>query len=59
MKDKDLTKIRDLFRETADIIDEMIVLDAKEASGQDVKKEAESTMGRFMYNMVEISSLGD
>lgn len=53
-----LTRMRDLFRETADIIDEMIELEAKEASGQDVKKEMESTAGRFMVKMIEMNSLG-
>ncbi|KZL93543.1 hypothetical protein [Clostridium magnum] len=58
-RDESIVKMRDLFRETADIIDEMLELETKEAAGQDVSKEAESVAGRFMFKMMEISSLGD
>lgn len=57
--DKDLIKMRDLFRESADIIDELIDLQAKEVAGRDVKKEIESTYGRFVYKMMELQSLSD
>lgn len=56
--DKDLIKMRDLFRETADIIDELLELGAREANGEDVKKESEIVLGRFMYKTVELQSLG-
>lgn len=54
--DKDLVKMRDLFKECADIIDEILELGVREASGEDVKKESESVMGRFMYKMIELQS---
>jgi hypothetical protein len=57
-KDNELVKVRDLFRETADIIDEMLELESKEAAGEDVKKDMESVTGRFMYKMMEISNIG-
>jgi len=55
--DKDLVKMRDIFRETADIIDEILDLSAREAAGEDVKKESEGALGRFMYKMVELQSM--
>lgn len=56
-KDEDLIKIRDCFREAADIIDEMLMLSSKEAGGEDVKKELESITGRFMFKMMELQSM--
>lgn len=50
-------KMRDLFRETADIIDEMLALEEREKNGADVKKELESAAGRFFMKMLELSTL--
>jgi hypothetical protein len=55
--DKDLIKMRDLFKETAEIIDELLDLEVKEASGEDVKKETESVAGRLMFKMLELQNL--
>lgn len=57
--DKDLIKMRDLFKSTADIIDELLELQKKEANGDDVTKELESVAGRFMFKMIELQSLGE
>lgn len=57
--DKDLIKLRDLFRESADIIDEMLELERREANGEEVTKEVESVAGRFMIKMVEISNCSE
>lgn len=52
-----LIRIRDVFRETADIIDEMLVLGEREDKGEDVKKNFESVIGRFTIKMLELESL--
>jgi hypothetical protein len=54
---EDMIKMRDVFREAADIIDEMIALDAKEKNGEDVGKESEAALGRFVFKMVELQNL--
>lgn len=57
MDDKDLIVMRDMFRESADIIDELLELDKREKNGEDVAKELESVLGRFMLKMMKISEL--
>lgn len=57
MDNKDLIKMRDAFRESADIIDEMLALEEREKNGEDVKNELESVVGRFVMKMLEINSL--
>jgi hypothetical protein len=52
----ELIKMRDVFRETADIIDEIIILQDKEETPE-VKKEHEAILGRFMLKMIELQSL--
>ncbi len=52
----DLIKLRDVFRETADIIDELIELEDKEETPE-VKKEYESILGRFIIKMAELQKL--
>jgi len=59
MKNKNLIKARDLFRECADIMDEMIVLDEKEENGEDVKREIENATGRLLIKMLELSVLSN
>ena len=54
---EDLIKMRDIFKECADIIDEILALGVREAAGEDVKKESESVLGRFAYKMIEMESM--
>lgn len=57
--DDNLIKMRDTFRGAADIIDELLDLEVREASGEDVTKDTESVTGRFMYKMMEMQSLSN
>lgn len=50
-------KIRDTFREAADIIDELVELDEREKNGEYLKKETEAALGRFMMKMLELQAL--
>ena len=52
-----LEKMRDIFRETADIIDEVLILEERESNGEGVQKESEAALGRFMFKMIELQSL--
>lgn len=56
-KDKEFLRVRDAFRECADIMDKIIELEEKEESGQDVKAEMERLMGRYMILLMELNSL--
>ena len=49
-----IVKMRDILRETADIIDEVLELEKRDEEGQDVEKELESVMGRFFMKLLEI-----
>lgn len=51
-----LIKMRDLFRESADIIDELLELQEQEETAE-VKQQYESALGRFMLKMMELQSL--
>ena len=53
----DMLKVRDCLRETADIIDEIIELEERANNGEDVEKELESVMGRYLLKLVELNSL--
>lgn len=57
--DEKLINLRDVFRELADIIDEMLNLEIKENEGQDVKKEIESITGRYILKIMELEVLGN
>lgn len=58
MNDKEkVIKMRDLFLETAYVLDELIELDKREENGEDVEKEGEATAGRLMFKMVELQSI--
>lgn len=53
MENKDeLIKIRDTFRETADIIDEIIELE-----GEDTTEEMGCLLGKLLLKMLELSHL--
>ncbi|MBS6503489.1 MAG: hypothetical protein KH415_18050 [Clostridium sp.] len=54
---KDLIRLRDTFRELANILDEAIELEKREESGEDVAKETESIMGRFLIKCIELEIL--
>lgn len=57
--DKDLIKMRDLFRETANIMDELLNLEVRDAVGEDVEKETESVTGRFLFKMMQLESMSN
>ena len=54
---KDMIRLRDALRGSADILDEFIALKAKEDGGEDITKESESVLGRFMLKMMDLQSL--
>jgi len=53
----DMIKMRDVFRQTADIIDEFVALKPREDAGEDITKESESILGRFMFKMIELEAM--
>lgn len=57
MDNDDLIKLRDLFRECANIIDELIELDSRTDKGEDVTKELENVTGRFVIRMMQLNNL--
>lgn len=57
--DNDLIKLRDAFRELADIIDDILQLEQKEKEGQDVVKELENIMGRYLLKFIELQALSN
>jgi len=57
--DKDLIKMRDLFREIANIMDELLDLEVREAAGEDVEKETESVGGRLIIKMMKLESMSN
>lgn len=54
-----IVKMRDILREAADIIDEVLELEKRDEEGQDVEKELESVMGRFFMKLLEIQKLSN
>lgn len=54
---KDLEELRDVFREAADKIDNIINICKREEQGEDVKEEYETAMGRFMVTMMKMQAL--
>lgn len=54
-----LIKIRDVFREMADMIDEILELEKRKKEGQDVEKELENVMGRYLLKTIEMQALGN
>lgn len=54
-----MIKLRDAFREIADIIDEILELEKREEAGQDVAKELESIMGRYFMKFLELQALSN
>jgi len=54
----DFELMRDTFQELADICDSLVQLEAREKAGENVKKEAEATMGLLVYKLLQIQSMG-
>lgn len=55
-KDKDeLKELAINFRESADILDKVVVLSEREEKGEDVKEESENLLGQFMVKMMKIN----
>lgn len=54
---KEIIKMRDTFREAADILDEFIALKVKEDNGEDITKETESILGRFVLKTMELQQM--
>ena len=57
--EKSLIELRDAFRNTADIIDELVVLEEREKNGEDVEKECEAVMGRYLISFVKIQKIAN
>jgi len=54
---KKISQMRDLMRESADILDEFLALKQREIEGEDISKECDAIMGRFFLNMLKLSVL--
>jgi hypothetical protein len=54
---EDLIKMRDLFSDSAKILDELINLADRENNGEDVSDEYETAMGKFVVKMMKLQSL--
>lgn len=54
---KEFLRVRDIFRECADIMDKVIELEKREEKGEDVTPETERLMGRYMMLLMELNSL--
>jgi hypothetical protein len=52
----DLVKTRDTFRELADITDELIEIESQEETPE-IKKQFESTIGRYVIKLIELKAL--
>lgn len=54
---EDLIKMRDLFSDSAQILDELINLEERKDNGEDVSDEYETAMGKFVVKMMKLQSL--
>lgn len=54
---EEIIKLRDKFREIADILDEVAELQKRDEAGEDVEKEIESLMGRYLFKCIEVQEL--
>lgn len=52
-------KMSKLFRDTADILDELIELDEKEKTGEDNSEQQEILLGKFMVKLVQLNAFGN
>lgn len=58
-KNENFKALRDELRKGADIIDELLELEKREGLGENVEKECEAIMGRFMVSMVNLEIIID
>lgn len=54
-----LIEMRDIFRKSADIIDELLELEKREEAGEDVKEECEAVQGKFVMSMLKLNSISE
>ena len=55
----ELIEMRDTFRKSADIIDELLELEKREEAGEDVKEECEAVQGKFVMVMLKLNSISE
>ena len=56
-KVNEFEKLRNIFRECADIMDKILELEKSEEKGEDVKSEVERLIGRYMLLLMELNDL--
>ena len=56
-ENEELIRIRDIFREAADLTDKLLELKARQDDGEDVKEEVERVAGKYMFLMLELDGL--
>lgn len=54
---EELIRIRDIFREGADLADKLIELEVRQNNGEDVKEEVERVTGKFVLLMMELDGM--
>lgn len=59
MEHDSLVDFRDGLRSLADAVDELIALNEREKSGEDVSAEGEAILGKFMVLAAKLTSLQD
>lgn len=52
-----LIKMKDLLRNMADIIDELLILEERENKGEDVLSEGQMPLCKFLFTLIELLSL--
>lgn len=57
MEKEELIKIRDTFLEIAEIADELLILGDRQENGDDVTKETEALVGRFMLKFMKLQQM--
>lgn len=57
MEKEQLIKIRDTFLEIAEVADEILNLMDREEKGEDVTKESEAALGRFMFKFIQLQQM--
>lgn len=45
------------YREIADILDKMALLEERDEAGEDVKEESEKLLGQFLVKMMKIKNM--
>ncbi len=58
MEKEEMIKMRDTFKDLAEVLDEIIILSDKEDRGEEIdKKEYDSKLGLFTFKMLELAKL--